>query len=49
VHDAPQTIAFLSAIICRLGVAVTGSDTPSNSLFGALQVAAAWDAGSRPR
>jgi hypothetical protein len=29
-------------------VAVTGSDTPSNSLFGALQVAAAWDAGSRP-
>ena len=28
-----------------LGVAVTGSDTSSNSLFGQLQVAAAKDAG----
>ena len=29
-----------------LGVAVTGSDTSSNALFGALQVTAAKDAGS---
>ena len=28
-----------------LGVAVTGSDTSSNALFGALQVTAAKDAG----
>jgi lactate permease len=33
--------AFLSPILGWLGVAVTGSDTSSNSLFGALQVAAA--------
>jgi lactate permease len=37
--------AFLSPIIGWLGVAVTGSDTSSNSLFGQLQVAAAKDAG----
>jgi lactate permease len=37
--------AFLSPIIGWFGVAVTGSDTSSNSLFGALQVAAAKDAG----
>ena len=36
---------FLSSIIGWLGVAVTGSDTSSNSLFGALQVAAAKEAG----
>ncbi len=40
--------AFLSSIIGWLGVAVTGSDTSSNSLFGALQVAAAQDAGLSP-
>jgi lactate permease len=40
--------AFLSSIIGWLGVAVTGSDTSSNSLFGALQVAAARDAGLSP-
>jgi lactate permease len=40
--------AFLSAAIGWLGVAVTGSDTSSNSLFGALQVAAAKDAGISP-
>jgi lactate permease len=40
--------AFLSAFIGWLGVAVTGSDTSSNSLFGALQVAAAKDAGLSP-
>jgi lactate permease len=33
--------AFLSSIIGWLGVAVTGSDTSSNALFGALQVKAA--------
>jgi lactate permease len=37
--------AFLSPIIGWFGVAVTGSDTSSNSLFGALQVTAAKDAG----
>jgi lactate permease len=38
-------LAFLSPIIGWLGVAVTGSDTSSNSLFGALQVQAAKAAG----
>jgi lactate permease len=33
--------ALLSPILGWLGVAVTGSDTSSNSLFGALQVSAA--------
>ena len=33
--------ALLSPILGWLGVAVTGSDTSSNSLFGALQVTAA--------
>jgi lactate permease len=37
--------AFLSSILGWLGVAVTGSDTSSNALFGALQVTAAQDAG----
>ena len=40
--------AFLSPIVGWLGVAVTGSDTSSNALFGALQVAAAKDAGIDP-
>jgi lactate permease len=40
--------AFLSSLIGWLGVAVTGSDTSSNSLFGGLQVAAAKDAGLSP-
>ena len=38
-------LGILSPIIGWLGVAVTGSDTSSNSLFGALQVSAAKDAG----
>jgi len=38
--------AFLSPIIGWLGTAVTGSDTSSNSLFGALQVTAGKKAGS---
>ncbi|GGL29376.1 L-lactate permease [Phycicoccus endophyticus] len=33
--------AFLSAVVGWIGVAVTGSDTSSNSLFGLLQVTAA--------
>jgi lactate permease len=37
--------AFLSPILGWLGVAVTGSDTSSNSLFGALQITAADKAG----
>ena len=46
---AGSIFAFLSAIIGWLGVAVTGSDTSSNALFGALQVKAAQGAGLRPR
>jgi lactate permease len=38
---AGDFFAFLSPIIGWLGVAVTGSDTSSNALFGALQVQAA--------
>jgi lactate permease len=40
--------AFLSAMIGWLGVAVTGSDTSSNALFGALQVTAANENGISP-
>ena len=40
--------AFLSSLLGWLGVAVTGSDTSSNSLFGALQVTAAKNAGLSP-
>jgi lactate permease len=40
--------AFLSPIIGWLGVAITGSDTSSNALFGALQVEAAKGAGLSP-
>jgi lactate permease len=36
---------FLSSLIGWLGVSVTGSDTSSNALFGALQVEAAKNAG----
>jgi lactate permease len=45
IAGAGGVLAFLSAIIGWLGVAVTGSDTSSNSLFGALQVQAANEAG----
>jgi lactate permease len=45
---AGDFFAFLSAMIGWLGVAVTGSDTSSNALFGALQVTAAKDAGLSP-
>ena len=42
---AGGAFALLSPILGWLGVAVTGSDTSSNSLFGALQVTAAHHAG----
>jgi lactate permease len=45
---AGDAFAFLSSLIGWLGVAVTGSDTSSNALFGALQVTAANDAGLSP-
>ncbi len=48
IAGAAGALGFLSSIIGWLGVAVTGSDTSSNSLFGTLQVAAAQKAGYNP-
>jgi lactate permease len=48
VAGAGSIFAFISAMIGWFGVAVTGSDTSSNSLFGALQVAAAKNSGLSP-
>ena len=48
IAGAGGLLGFLSPIIGWLGVAVTGSDTSSNSLFGTLQVAAAQKAGYSP-
>ncbi|HYH90637.1 MAG TPA: L-lactate permease [Solirubrobacteraceae bacterium] len=48
IAGASGLLPFLSSIIGWLGVAVTGSDTSSNSLFGTLQVAAAEKAGYSP-
>jgi lactate permease len=45
---AGGAFAFLSSILGWLGVAVTGSDTSSNALFGALQVTAAKESGLDP-
>jgi lactate permease len=45
---AGGVFALLSPLIGWLGVAVTGSDTSSNALFGALQVTAAKEAGIDP-
>ena len=45
---AGGAFALLSPILGWLGTAVTGSDTSSNSLFGALQVTAAGRAGLSP-
>jgi lactate permease len=42
------TFVVLSSILGWLGVAVTGSDTSANALFGALQVQTAKDAGLDP-
>jgi lactate permease len=46
--QAGSAFAILSPIIGWLGVAVTGSDTSSNALFGALQVQTAGQAGLDP-
>ena len=46
--QAGSAFAILSPIIGWLGVAVTGSDTSSNALFGALQVQTASSAGLDP-
>jgi lactate permease len=45
---AGGAFALLSPILGWLGVAVTGSDTSSNALFGALQVSAAQKANLSP-
>ena len=45
VAGSGDAFAFLSPIVGWLGVAITGSDTSSNALFGALQVEAAKEAG----
>ncbi|GAA6527787.1 L-lactate permease [Intrasporangium sp. DVR] len=45
---AGAIFAVISPILGWLGVAVTGSDTSSNSLFGALQVSAAAKTGLDP-
>ena len=45
---AGGAFAFLSPVIGWFGTAVTGSDTSTNSLFGALQVAAAHKASLSP-
>lgn len=46
--SAGGLFALLSPVVGWFGVAVTGSDTSSNSLFGALQVAAAEKTGLSP-
>jgi lactate permease len=48
IAGAGGVLAFFSSIIGWLGVAVTGSDTSSNSLFGVLQQQAATKAGIDP-
>src|SRR3954453_7115761 len=48
IAGAGGILGLLSPIIGWLGVAVTGSDTSSNSLFGVLQVTAAKGAGLDP-
>ena len=45
VAGAGGLFAFFSPLLGWLGVAVTGSDTSSNSLFGVLQITAAQSAG----
>lgn len=40
--------AFLSPVLGWFGVAVSGSDTSANALFGALQVSAARESGLSP-
>jgi lactate permease len=49
IASAGGALAFLSPVIGWLGVAVTGSDTSSNALFGSLQVTAANSVGLPPQ
>jgi lactate permease len=46
---AGSFFAFLAPALGWLGVVVTGSDTSSNALFGAVQVAAATHTGISPQ
>jgi lactate permease len=48
IAGAGGAFAFLSSILGWIGVAVTGSDTSANALFGALQVTAAEKANLSP-
>ncbi|MGW2262372.1 L-lactate permease [Streptomyces sp. NPDC001780] len=48
VAAAGAGLAFLSPILGWFGVAVSGSDTSANALFGALQVTAAQQSGLSP-
>lgn len=48
IAGAGGALAFLSPILGWFGVAVTGSDTSANALFGSLQVTAANSAGLPP-
>lgn len=48
VAAAGAGLAFLSPVLGWFGVAVSGSDTSANALFGALQVAAARESGLSP-
>ncbi|WP_406469606.1 L-lactate permease [Streptomyces hirsutus] len=48
VAAAGAGLAFLSPVLGWFGVAVTGSDTSANALFGALQVTAARESGLSP-
>ncbi|WP_431036138.1 L-lactate permease [Streptomyces sp. P6-2-1] len=49
VAAAGAGLAFLSPVLGWFGVAVTGSDTSANALFGALQVTAAGESGLSPQ
>ncbi|MBT2419713.1 L-lactate permease [Streptomyces sp. ISL-22] len=48
VAAAGAGLAFLSPVLGWFGVAVSGSDTSANALFGALQVTAARESGLAP-
>ncbi len=48
VAAAGAGLAFLSPVLGWFGVAVSGSDTSANALFGALQVSAAHESGPSP-
>ncbi len=48
IAGAGAGLAFLSPVLGWLGVAVTGSDTSANALFGILQVTAAKSSGLNP-